>query len=87
MLLIPWLFSTKACAIAGERHEDALALLQALPIDNEELNKKTRQLSRLLAVKTAAEYNEKLMTKKDASSALMDSGRILEWVNKHLDLR
>lgn len=72
---------------AGERHEDALALLQTLPIDKDELNKKTRQLSRLLAVKTAAEYNERLMTKKDAGKALMDSDRILEWVNKHLDLR
>lgn len=70
---------------AGERHEDAVALLQTLPIEKDELNKRTRQLSRLLAVKTSAEYHEQLMTQKDASTALVDSDRILEWVKGLLE--
>jgi HEPN domain-containing protein len=65
---------------AGERHEDAVTLLQTLPMESEDINKKSRQLSRLLSIKTAAEYHETLLNKKDARSALKDSKRLLEWV-------
>ncbi len=70
---------------AGERHEDAVALLQTLPLERGALNKKTRQFTRLLALKTSAEYHEQLMTQKDASAALIDSGRLLEWVRGLLE--
>lgn len=72
---------------AGERHEDAVALFQTLPFEKEELDKKTRQLSRLLSVKTSAEYHEHLMTQRDASTALQDSDRILRWVKGLLEVR
>lgn len=59
--------------------------LLKLPFEKDELNKRTRQLSRLLAVKTSAEYHEQLMTQKDASTALVDSDRILEWLKGLLE--
>jgi HEPN domain-containing protein len=70
---------------AGERHEDAVTLLQTLPVEREDINKKSRQLSRLLSIKTAAEYHETLLTKKDAGSALKDSKRLIEWAEGALE--
>lgn len=55
---------------AGERHEDAVALLQTLPLEKGELSSKTRQLSRLLGLKTSAEYHEQLMTQRRTQARL-----------------
>ncbi len=69
---------------AGERHEEAIALLQSLNLDKEVVVSKTRQLSRLLGVKNAAEYEERLMSKRDAQEAAINAERLLRWAEELL---
>ncbi len=64
---------------AGERHEDAITLLQTLTLPKDILASKGRQLSRLLAIKNAAEYEERLITQKEAAEAVRDAERFLDW--------
>lgn len=45
---------------------------------------KSRQLSRLLGIKNAAEYEERLMDKKDAKEAVRDAERFFSWVKGFL---
>ena len=69
---------------AGERHEDALALLQTLNLPKETLNSKSRQLSRLLSVKNASEYEERLIKEKEAEESVRDAERYYDWVEQYL---
>ena len=69
---------------AAERHEDAIALLQTLSLPRDVLSVKGRQLSRLLGIKNAAEYEERLMTQREADEAVRDAERFLEWVEELL---
>lgn len=69
---------------AGERHEDAIVLLQKIELERKLLAAKTKQLSRVLRIKTAAEYEEKLMTKNDAEEAVRDAKRFFEWAKDTL---
>ena len=66
---------------AGERHEDAIGLLQSLSLPKGILSNKGRQLSRLLGIKNAAEYEERLMTESEAREAVRDAERFLQWIN------
>lgn len=65
---------------AGERHEDAITLLQNLSLPNETLSTKGRQLVRLLSIKNTAEYEERLIREKEATEAVRDAERYLMWV-------
>jgi HEPN domain-containing protein len=65
---------------AGDRHEDAIALLQTLGIPKDTLKSKSRQLSRLLGVKNASEYEERLIRENEAMEAVRDAERYFEWV-------
>lgn len=69
---------------AGQRHEDALSLLQTLNLPKNELKNKSRQLSRLLSIKNASEYEERLIRKKEAATAVRDAERYVEWINDKL---
>lgn len=69
---------------AGQRHEDALSLLQTLNLPKNELKNKSRQLSRLLSIKNASEYEERLIRKKEAAMAVRDAERYVEWINDKL---
>ncbi|MFQ6075977.1 MAG: HEPN domain-containing protein [Candidatus Bathyarchaeia archaeon] len=69
---------------AGERHEDAISLLQTLSLPKGTLSTKGRQLSRLLGIKNAAEYEERLITQKEAVGAVRDAERFLNWVEELL---
>lgn len=62
---------------AGERHEDAISLLQTVNLPNNVLTTKSKQLSRLLEIKNAAEYEERLMNENDAKEAVKDTERLL----------
>lgn len=64
---------------ADDRHEDAITLLQTLSLPRDTLSSKGRQLSRLLGIKNAAEYEERLITQKEATEAVKDAERFLEW--------
>lgn len=69
---------------AGERHEDAVALLQTLNLPKDTLSSKGRQLSRLLGIKNTAEYEERLITQKEALEAVRDAERFLGWIEELL---
>ncbi len=66
---------------AGEKREDVISLLRTLDF-GEEISKKIWQLQRLLQIKNAAEYEEKLMSQQDAENALRDAERFLGWVKE-----
>jgi len=69
---------------AGDRHEDAISLLQTVVLPKDVLSTKSRQLSRLLGVKNVAEYEERLMNENDAKEAVRDAERFLSWVKEFL---
>lgn len=63
---------------AGERHEDAVALLNTLGLPD--MQSKNRQLLDLLRIKNSAEYEEKLMTEANASDSIKNAERFFKWV-------
>lgn len=68
---------------AGERHEDAISLFQTVSLPKDVLTAKSRQLSRLLGIKNAAEYEERLMNENDAREAVRDAERFFrEYLSK-----
>ena len=69
---------------AGERHEDAVTLLHTLNLPRNTLTTKGRQLSRLLGIKSNAEYSEKLINEREASEAVRDAERYLLWIEELL---
>jgi len=69
---------------AGERHEDAISLFQTAGLPKDILASKSKQLSRLLGIKNAAEYEERLMNENDAKEAVRDAERFISWVKEFL---
>ena len=65
---------------AGERHEDAVTLLQTLSLPKATHSAKGRQLGRLLSIKNTAEYEERLIREKEAAEAVRDAERYYEWI-------
>lgn len=63
---------------AGERHEDVVALLNALELPD--MQSKNRQLLDLLRIKNSAEYEEKLMTEANALDSIKNAERFFKWV-------
>ena len=70
---------------AGDRHHDVLTLLQKIEIDKKELSSKTQQLAALLSIKSAAEYEERLMDEKNAEGARKACDRFYAWVIEKLE--
>jgi len=69
---------------AGERHEDAISLLQTVGLSKDVLTAKSKQLTRLLGIKNAAEYEERLMSENDAREAVRDAERFFTWIREFL---
>ena len=69
---------------AGDRHEDAISLLQTTGLPRDVLTTKSKQLTRLLGIKNAAEYEERLMNENDAREAVRDAERFFSWVQEFL---
>ena len=69
---------------AGDRHHDVLQLFQKLDIEKSELRPKIQQLSTLISIKNAAEYEERLMDSKDAENARKACDRLYSWVREKL---
>ena len=67
---------------SGSRHEGVIKLLSKLNIPD--IGKKNQQLSNLLRIKSTVEYEERLMSKSDASDALRDAERFYRWVKEVL---
>lgn len=70
---------------AGDRHLEAIDLLKRAKADPDELNSKAQQFSYLLSIKNIAEYEDRLMNKKDASNAQKACNRIFSWVKDKID--
>ncbi|MBA3045457.1 MAG: HEPN domain-containing protein [Candidatus Thermoplasmatota archaeon] len=69
---------------AGDRHQDVLQLFQRLEIEPKELENKGQQLTSLLAIKNAAEYEERLMDREDTENAKKACNRFHNWVKDKL---
>ena len=63
---------------AGEKHEDVVALLNTLGL--QDIGKKNRQLLNLLQIKNSAEYEETLMTESNAFNSIKNAERFHKWV-------
>ena len=67
---------------SGMRHESVVRLLNTLEI--QDISKKNRQLLNLLRLKSAAEYEHRLMSQSDAADATRDAERFYSWVREIL---
>lgn len=65
---------------ASERHQDAIALFLGIDPGSEEIKRNMNHLSRLLDIKTNAEYGEKLSSQNDAVNAKKHAERFLGFV-------
>ena len=69
---------------AGESHRDSIALFLSIEPDSEEIKRNANHLSRLLDIKTDAEYGEHLSVKNDAEMARKHADRLFEFVRSRL---
>lgn len=70
---------------AGERHADAIALFVSIEPSDEQIKRIAYKLSRLLDIKTNAEYGERLMTRKNAEEAKENAEKILSFVKERIN--
>ncbi len=71
---------------AGERHQDALALFLSIDPTSEEIKRNMNHLSRLLDIKTDAEYGERLSKQSDAENAKKHSERFFNFVKGKISI-
>ncbi len=71
---------------AGERHEDAVALFLDIDTTNEEIKNNSKRLSKLLSIKTDAEYGERLLKQSDADEAKISTARLFQFVKNRCSL-
>lgn len=69
---------------ASERHQDAIALFLSIDPASEEIKRNATHLSRLLDIKTDAEYGERLATSNDAEQAKKHAERLFEFVKSRV---
>ena len=67
-----------------QRHEDAVHLLGTLGLPESEVEPRTRQLRRLLGLKTKAEYTDDLVTAHEAEGSVQDAERLVAWAKKRV---
>ena len=68
---------------AGETHSDVVALFKAT-LNNQEINENAKRLSRILAIKNIAEYEERLLFEKESAKILKDTIRFFEFTKSQL---
>ncbi len=70
---------------AAQEHEESVALLLLqLGIDRKEVGRAASHLGSLLRVKNRAEYEERLLGRRDSEQALKHLGRFKEWARAKL---
>ena len=69
---------------AGENHEDVVKLFKTIKKNDEELNKNTNRIIRIISIKNMAEYEERLVYRSEAERVLKNCERFLEYVKKNL---
>ncbi len=60
----------------------AVELLNSLPLERSEIELKLKQARRVISLKNAAEYEDKLIKQSDAQEMHRDAERIVEWAEK-----
>lgn len=69
---------------AGERHSDVVLLLQSIRPKDERFQANTVRLRRVLDIKNMAEYEERLVFRKEAEKAIKDCERFVAFVRSEL---
>ena len=69
---------------AGKRHEEAVELFSTIFPSEAEHEKNVTRFGAILSIKNRAEYLEELLSSKDATDALRDSKRFLDYVKSKL---
>ena len=68
---------------AGEKHADAVNLVKSAK-NSEEFTANAAKFSRVLSVKSLAEYDVRMAGKKDSESALINAEKFVEFVRRSL---
>ncbi len=67
---------------SGADHMQAVELLRNLPIDRGETKTKLKQATRVISMKNASEYEDRLIKQGDAQEMLRDAERLVKWVEQ-----
>ena len=65
-------------------HDESVSLLEQLDVDAKEVERAASHLTELLKVKNTAEYEERLLTRRDSDQALKHLGRFKTWARGKL---
>ena len=68
----------------GPDHMQAVELLGSLPFERAEIESKLKQARRIISLKNAAEYEDRLIKQTEAQEMLKDAQRLVEWVENKL---
>ncbi len=68
----------------GENQNDAINLFKTIKENDAELDRNANRISRILNQKNMAEYEERLVSAKEAEKILKDCERLLEYIKKQL---
>jgi uncharacterized protein (UPF0332 family) len=69
---------------ASESHNEAVALFKIIEANNEEININANRISRILAIKNMAEYEDRLVFKKEAEKVLRDCEQLFRYIKTKL---
>ncbi len=69
---------------AGAEHMQAIRLPGKLPLEKGEIEAKMKQGGRILTMKNAAEYEDRLMRQREALGMLRDAERVVAWAGEKL---
>ena len=69
---------------ASESHHEATALFKTIKPDDEKISVNANRLSKILSIKNLAEYEDRLLLRREAEKALKDCERFLEFVKTKL---
>ncbi len=67
---------------AGDSHNDAIRLLKTIGENDDEINTNANRASRILSIKSMAEYEERLVCRSEAEKAVKDCERFFEFAKK-----
>jgi len=69
---------------ASQDHEASVSLLEELDMHRNDLKKAVSHLTELLKVKNLAEYEERLLGRRDSEQAMKHLGRFKTWARGKL---
>lgn len=68
----------------GADHLQAVELLASLPFERSEIELKLKQARRIISLKNAAEYEDRLIKQTEAQEMLKDARRLVEWIETRI---